>query len=86
MDETILIYGFEDFELGHRLTLSGLQISDVSRLCNTYHLHHTKRSAGDISEIKQNILNCPAVQCQHGLETLAAGSSIDDFLVSKSQP
>jgi glycosyltransferase involved in cell wall biosynthesis len=86
MDETILIYGFEDFELGHRLTLSGLQISDVSRLCNTCHLHHSKRSAGDISEIKQNILNSTAVQCKYGLQTLTAGSSIDDFLPANSQP
>ena len=79
MDETILIYGFEDFELGHRLTLSGVKISDVSRLCNTYHLHHLKRSSGDIGDIKQNILNSPAMQCKHGLETLASGSTIDDF-------
>ena len=80
MDETILIYGFEDFELGHRLTLSGVQISDVSRLCNTYHLHHLKRSSGDIGDIKQRILNNTAVQCRHGLQTLASGSSIEDFM------
>lgn len=79
MDETILIYGFEDFELGHRLTLSGVKISDVSRLCNTYHLQHLKRSSGDIGDIKQNILNSPAMQCKHGLEPLASGSTIDDF-------
>lgn len=86
MDESILIYGFEDFELGHRLTLSGVRITDVSRACNTYHLYHLKRSAGDISEIKQNILNSTAMQCKYGLETLATGSSIDDFLPPNSQP
>ena len=80
MDETILVYGFEDFELGHRLTLSGVQISDVSRLCNTYHLHHLKRSSGDIKDIKQRILNSKAVQCRNGLQTLASGSSIEDFM------
>jgi glycosyltransferase involved in cell wall biosynthesis len=86
MDESILIYGFEDFELGHRLTLSGVRITDVSRACNTYHLYHLKRSAGDICEIKQNILNSTAMQCKCGLETLATGSSIDDFLPPNSQP
>ena len=80
MDETILVYGFEDFELGHRLILSGVQISDVTRLCNTYHLHHLKRSSGDISDIKQNIINSTAVQCRYGLQTLASGSSIEDFM------
>ena len=80
MDETILIYGFEDFELGHRLTLSGIQITDVSRLCNTCHLHHPKRSSGDIRDIKQRILNSTAVRCRHGLQTLASGSSIEDFM------
>jgi len=86
MDETILIYGFEDFELGHRLTLSGVQISDVSRLCNTYHLHHLKRSSGDIGDIKQNILNSTAVQCRHGLQKLASGSSIEDFMPAERSP
>jgi glycosyltransferase involved in cell wall biosynthesis len=80
MDETILTYGFEDFELGHRLTLSGIQITDVSRLCNTCHLHHPKRSSGDIRDIKQRILNSTAVRCRHGLQTLASGSSIEDFM------
>lgn len=80
MDETILTYGFEDFELGHRLTLSGVQISDVSRLCNTCHLHHPKRSSGDIRDIKQRILNSTAVQCRYGLQILASGSSIEDFM------
>jgi glycosyltransferase involved in cell wall biosynthesis len=79
MDESILVYGFEDFELGHRLTLSGVRITDVSRCCNTYHLYHLKRAAGDISEIKQNILNSTAVQCKYGLQSLASGSTIDDF-------
>jgi len=82
MDESILIYGFEDFELGHRLTLGGVRITDVSRLCNTYHLYHKKRTAGDISEIKQNILDSTVMQCKHGLETLASGSTIDDFMPS----
>ena len=82
MDESILIYGFEDFELGHRLTLSSIRITDVTRACNTYHLYHLKRSAGNISGIKQNILNSTAMQCKYGLETLATGSSIDDFIPS----
>ena len=80
MDESILTYGFEDFELGHRLTLGGIHITDVTRCCNTYHLYHLKRSAGDIIGIKQNILNSTAAQCKYGLETLPTGSSIDDFL------
>jgi glycosyltransferase involved in cell wall biosynthesis len=79
MDESILVYGFEDFELGHRLTLSGIRITDVSRVCNTYHLHHQRRSPGDIRDIKQNILNSTAMQCKYGLKTLATGSSINDF-------
>jgi glycosyltransferase involved in cell wall biosynthesis len=86
MDESILVYGFEDFELGHRLNLSGVQISDVSRLCNTYHLHHPKRSSGDIGDIKQNILNSTMMQCKYGLETLAAGSTINDFVPAESRP
>jgi glycosyltransferase involved in cell wall biosynthesis len=80
MDESILVYGFEDFELGHRLNLSGVQICDVSRLCNTYHLHHPKRSSGDIGDIKQNIQNSTQAQCKYGLETLAAGSTLNDFV------
>jgi glycosyltransferase involved in cell wall biosynthesis len=84
MDESILIYGFEDFELGHRLTLSGIRITDVSRCCNTYHLYHLKRASGDIRDIKQNILNSTTVQCQYGLQTLASGSSIEDFIPADS--
>ena len=80
MDESILVYGFEDFELGHRLTLSGVQITDVTRACNTYHLHHLKRSSGDIGKIKQNILNSTAQQCKYGLQTLASGSTLGDFM------
>jgi len=84
MDESILVYGFEDFELGHRLVLNGIRITDVSRCCNTYHLHHLKRASGDIGDIKQNILNSTAMQCQYGLQTLASGSSIADFMPADS--
>lgn len=86
MDESILVYGFEDLELGHRLTLSGVQITDVSRVCNTYHLDHPRRTPGDIGEIRQNILNSTAVQCKYGLETLASGSSIEDFIPAGNNP
>ena len=83
MDETILVYGFEDFELGHRLTLAGIRLTDVSRCCNTYHLDHGKRAADDtgmLRTIKQNILGSRALQCRHGLETLDHGSTVEDFL------
>ncbi len=83
MDETILVYGFEDFELGHRLQLAGIRLVDVSRCCNTYHLDHGKRaadSAGTLRTIKQNILGSRALQCRHGLETLDHGSTVEDFL------
>ena len=84
MDESILVYGFEDFELGHRLTLSGIRIVDASRCCNTYHLYHRKRSSGDIGDIKQRILDSTAVQCKYGLQTLGDGSSIEDFVPAAS--
>lgn len=86
MDGSILIYGFEDFEFGHRLALSGVRITDVSRLCNTYHLYHPKYSSGDISEIKQNILNSTVMQCKYGLETLATGTTIEDFMPAGKRP
>lgn len=86
MDESIRVYGFEDFELGHRLTLSGIRIIDVSRCCNTYHLHHAKRSPGDIGDIKQRILDSPSVQCKYGLQTLEDGSSIEDFMPAGNRP
>jgi GT2 family glycosyltransferase len=84
MDESILIYGFEDLELGHRLQLIGVQITDVSRCCNTYHLHHHKKQSGDISDIKKNISNSNAKQCKNGLEKLESGSNIEDFMPSGS--
>ena len=83
MDETILVYGFEDFELGHRLGLAGIRLTDVSRSCNTYHLDHGKRAADNaerLRAIKQNILGSRALQCRHGLETLETGSTVEDFL------
>jgi len=86
MDESIRVYGFEDFELGHRLTLTGIRIVDVSRCCNTCHLHHAKRASGDIGDIKQRILNSKAVQCKYGLQTLEDGSSIEDFMPAGSKP
>jgi hypothetical protein len=83
MDETIRVYGFEDFELGHRLTLAGIRLTDVSRCCNTYHLHHARRVADDadtLRAIKLNILGSRALQCRYGLETLDHGSTVEDFL------
>ena len=83
MDETILVYGFEDFELGHRLGLAGIRLTDVSRCCNTYHLDHGKRAADNadrLRAIKRNILGSRARQCRHGLETLDHGSTVEDFL------
>ena len=83
MDETIRVYGFEDFELGHRLTLAGIRLTDVSRCCNTYHLHHARRvadNAATLRAIKQNILGSRALQCRYGLETLDHGSTVEDFL------
>jgi glycosyltransferase involved in cell wall biosynthesis len=86
MDETILVYGFEDFELGHRLGLAGIRLTDVSRCCNTYHLDHGKRAADDtgtLRTIKQNILGSRALQCRYGLETLDHGSTVEDFLTGE---
>lgn len=86
MDETIRVYGFEDFELGHRLGLAGIRLVDVSRSCNTYHLDHGKRAADDtgtLRTIKQNILGSRALQCRYGLETLDHGSTVEDFLTGE---
>jgi glycosyltransferase involved in cell wall biosynthesis len=42
-NEDILMHGYNDFELGHRLKLAGYRLIDVSKLCNTYHIYHPTR-------------------------------------------
>ena len=81
MDESILTYGFEDFELGHRLQLLGLQIFDVSRCCITYHLEHPKSSGRNVKNVLKSIQKKKQIQCKHGLEKLDQGSSMQDFLI-----
>ena len=81
MDQSILTYGFEDFELGHRLQLSGLQITDVSRCCITYHLNHPKNSNLSVKNVLKNILASKHIKCKNGLEKLDRGSSIQDFQI-----
>lgn len=78
-DESILEYGYEDYELGHRLKLSGLSIVNVSKCCNTYHLYHAKGPKRDLGEIKRRIDASPHPQCHYGIAELASGSSNADF-------
>jgi len=78
-DETILEYGYEDLEMGHRLELAGLELVNVSRLCNTWHLFHASKKRQSIAAIRQRIREAQQRQCRFGIETLSSGSSVDDF-------
>lgn len=80
MDESILLYGFEDYELGHRLHLSGVQVSDVSRCCITYHLNHPKISKFSVKGELKKIRASKEIKCKNGLVKLEQGSCLQDFL------
>lgn len=78
-DETICRYGYEDYELGHRLCLAGHRIVNVSKCCNTYHLYHPKGPKPDLGAVKRRIDESRQPQCRHGLRTLPQGSQNTDF-------
>lgn len=80
MDESILVYGFEDYELGHRLQLSGVQVSDVTRCCITYHLNHPKINTLSVKSELKKIRASKQIKCKNGLEKLEQGSCLQDFL------
>ena len=80
MDETILQYGYEDYEFGHRLQLNGMVLEGISHCANTYHLEHPKKPAGSVSEIKSRIDRATFPRCRHGLELLSEGSSNDLYV------
>lgn len=42
-NEEVLVHGYNDYELGHRLKWAEYQLMNVSKLCNTYHLYHPTR-------------------------------------------
>ena len=84
MDESILIYGFEDYELGHRLQLSGVKVADVSRCCITYHLNHSKNSNLSVKSELKKIRASKEMKCKNGLEKLKQGSCLHDFLEKNS--
>lgn len=80
MDETIVEYGFEDYDLSHRLKLAGLKLVNVSKCCNTYHLYHLKRTRRDAQGIKERIDKSRQVQCRFGLKRLEVGSAVADWM------
>ena len=83
MDETIVEYGFEDYDLSHRLKLAGLKLVNVSKCCNTYHLYHPKKTRRNAQDIKARIDKSREVQCRYGLKKLEVGSAVADWMVTK---
>ena len=83
MDETILEYGFEDYDLSHRLKLAGLKLVNVSKCCNTYHLYHPKKTRWNAQSIKGRIDKSREVQCRYGLKRLEVGSAVVDWMVTQ---
>jgi hypothetical protein len=79
MDESILEYGYEDFELGHRFTLNGTRITNVRHHCITYHLHHKQTVLPSVKKVKQRILDSRKLVCRYGLKTLEHGSTNEEF-------
>ncbi len=74
-NEDILEHGYNDFELGHRLQLAGYELWNVSKLCNTYHLHHPsrKKKREEVIIKKQKVRERTEPRCQNGLEKQIAG-------------
>ncbi len=83
MDESILEYGYEDFELGHRLTLNGIEITNVRNCCITYHLYHNQTVLPGVKQIKQRILENKSPVCRIGMQTFEQGSTNEDFKTNK---
>ena len=84
MDESILQYGYEDYELGHRLQLNGIMPVGIRNCANTFHLEHPKSPGLDISEIKSRIRASTFPRCRFGLVELDDGSSNDMFVKDAS--
>ena len=80
MDSSIREYGYEDFELGHRLGLVGVQVFDVSRRAITYHLEHAKGSVRDVESIKRRIRGSADPVARSGMVELAQGSDAAQLL------
>ncbi len=86
MDETIREYGYEDYDLGRRLELTGLQLVNVSKCCNTFHLYHPKRARPNGADIKRLIdRNCEPM-CRSGLQRLETGSAASDGMIRHDRP
>ena len=83
MDETILQYGYEDYEFGHRLQLNDIRLTGISHCANTFHLEHAKQPGAPVREIKARIDRSSWRQCRHGYEKREEGSSNPMFLALK---
>ena len=82
MDNTIREYGYEDFELGHRLSLLGVRVFDVSRRAITYHLAHAKGEGRDVAAKKQQICCNTEPVARSGMVELGTGSDAARLLAS----
>jgi len=82
-DEDIVEYGYEDYELGRRLTLIGDVIIDVSRLCITAHLYHESRKT-NVSEKIREIEISSRTWCSNGLIKEAANHNANKAVLSYS--
>ena len=80
MDNTIREYGYEDFELGHRLSMLGAQIFDVSRRAVTYHLAHQKGAAQKVDEMKALIRTNTEPVARFGMIDRERGSELAKLL------
>lgn len=84
MDSSIREYGYEDFELGHRLGLVGVSIFDVSRRAITYHLEHPKSQVAGVAGKKAVLAANREPRCRSGMVELETGSSAAELIAAAS--